>query len=350
MLLGTLTVGLGVAGCGGHTTHTTQSSPTGTATGSTPSSSAESPTRATGSPAVVASGIPFPVNLAFDSSGRLWVGSGAAGTSTLPGEGIWYVPAGGAPRRVAGGLPAAGALTWIGDRLDVGNNVAPGQGQITVLSGFTGTEFTGRHVLVAGLNDGSHIISAIVPGASGLIYTPLGAAGDHSGPPGNIVSVSTSGGTPTVVATGIGDVFGLAFWGQRLLVTLPGPHIPEAPPSRLQSFAPGGQVVDFGFPKCYGQEGSACAPYPAPLAILPAHSAPTSVVVKGDVAYVAENGSSTPGYPVSSQIERVDLRTGDVNVFWRSPVAHDLVDLALGPDGNLYAALFVSGKVVRLDL
>ena len=39
-----------------------------------------------------------------------------------------------------------------------------------------------------------------------------------------------------------------------------------------------------------------------------------------------------------------------MNTFWRSPVPHDLIGLALGPDGNLYVPLTFSGKVLRLDL
>jgi hypothetical protein len=73
-------------------------------------------------------------------------------------------------------------------------------------------------------------------------------------------------------------------------------------------------------------------------------------VVKGDVAYVANYGSSVPQYPARTEIVRVDLRTGHTNVFWRSPVAHDLIGLALGPDGSLYAMLTLSGKVVRFHL
>ena len=65
---------------------------------------------------------------------------------------------------------------------------------------------------------------------------------------------------------------------------------------------------------------------------------------------MAEYGSSVPHSPAATQIVRIDLRTGHVNVFWRSPVPHDLIGLALGPDGDLYAMLTLSGKVVRFPL
>jgi hypothetical protein len=341
--VGTVVIGLGIGGCGGHTSRTAR---VGTAAAASMASGP--PLTAIHPPVVVASGIPFAANLAFDSSGRLWVTSATLGSE--PAEGVWYVPPGGRPRRVAGGLAEATALTWIGARLYVADNASPGVGQITVFGDFTGTRFKSRQVLLDGLADGIHPIGAIVQGPDGELYTGLGAAEDHSGPPGHIVSFSPNGGKSVVVATGVGNIFGLAFWGQRLLVTMPGPNDIASPPARLLAFTPGARLVNFGFPTCYGQASPVCTAYPAPLARFAAHSAPTSVVVKGDVAFVAENGSATPGYSVPSQIERVDLRTGRVNVFWRSPILHDLVGLALGPDGNLYATLLVSGKVVRFDL
>ena len=70
----------------------------------------------------------------------------------------------------------------------------------------------------------------------------------------------------------------------------------------------------------------------------------------GDVAYVAENGSAFEKNPTGSDVVRVDLRTGRHSVFWRSPVKHDPLGAAIGPDGDLYATLYVSGKVVRFDL
>ena len=77
---------------------------------------------------------------------------------------------------------------------------------------------------------------------------------------------------------------------------------------------------------------------------------PPGVAVKGDVAFVVENGSSFLQNPSGSDIQRVDLRTGQHTVFWRSPVKHDPVGAAIGPDGNLYITLFASGEIVRFTL
>jgi hypothetical protein len=71
--------------------------------------------------------------------------------------------------------------------------------------------------------------------------------------------------------------------------------------------------------------------------------------VMGDVAYVAENGSTVRGHPVGSDIQRVNLRTRNRTRIWKSPVQHDPLGAAIGPDGDLYVTLFVSGEVVRFS-
>ena len=348
--VGAVVVGVaGLAGCGGHSakSHTsTGTAQTGTAPGS--STAAEPATRATGAPVVVASGIPLASNLGFDARGGLWVISAPIGPGA-PG-GIWYVPPGGRARRVATGLAAPTALAWIGNRLYVADASAPGSGRITVFEDFTGSGFGSRRVLLNGLPIGSHFIGSIVPGPGGRLFVGLGAQGDHSGPPGNVVSFSPSGGAPVVEATGLRTAFGLAFWGQHLLVTDNGADHVSPSPDQLFAFEPGGTVVNFGFPKCYGQGGPACAGFPAPLATFPAHSSPEGIAVKGDVAFVADTGTSIVPAPAPSAIVRVDLRTGRHTIFWRAPHEVDLVGIAIGPDGDLYATLLVSGEVVRFGL
>ncbi|MBV8220995.1 MAG: hypothetical protein JO325_21235 [Solirubrobacterales bacterium] len=264
-----------------------------------------------------------------------------------PSEGVWYVPPGGRARHV--GLTGATALVWVGNKLYEADNTAPGMGRVSLLQNFTGAGFTRRRVLVNGVPVGSRTIGSIVQGPDGRLFIGTGALGDQ-GPPGHILSFPASGGTPTSEASGLRTDLGLAFWGRRLLITVNGPDVAGKSPDELQSFEPGGQVVDFGFPKCYGQGGPACAGFPAPLVKFPSHSTPEGVVVKDDVAYVANFGSSVPQFPAPTEIVRVDLRTGHMSVFWRSPVPHDLIGLALGPDGNLYVPLLIGGEVLRFDL
>jgi glucose/arabinose dehydrogenase len=240
-------------------------------------------------------------------------------------------------------------LLWRGNQLYEADITNPGTGRVSLLEGFNGHGFARRRVLVDHVPVGSRTIGSIVQGPDGRLFIGTGAVGDQ-GPAGRILSFAPSGGTPAVAATGLRTDLGLAFWGRRLLITVNGPDVAANSPDELQSFEPGGHVVDFGFPKCYGQGGSACAGFPAPLVKFPSHSTPEGVVVKDDVAYVADYGSSLPQSPAHTEIVRVDLKTGHTNVFWRSPVKGDLIGLTLGPDGNLYVPLTVSGKVVRFDL
>jgi glucose/arabinose dehydrogenase len=331
-----------LAACGGGSSHS--QSPTATSAGST-QTTAEPPLTAAGPPTVVATGVPYPEALATDAHGGLWVVSATLGRA--PSEGVWYVPAGGRPRHV--GLRGATALLWVGNQLYEAANTGPGTGQVSLLEGFTGHGFARRRILVQSVPVGSRTIGSIARGADGRLFIGTGALGDQ-GPAGHILSFAPSGGTPTTEASGLRTDLGLAFWGRRLLITVNGPDTAANSPDELQSFEPGTKVVDFGFPKCYGQGGSACAGVPAPLVKFPSHSTPEGIAVKGDVAYVADYGSSVPKYPAPTGIVRVDLRTGHTNLFWRSPVPHDLIGLALGTDGNLYAMLTLSGKVVRFPL
>ena len=337
----------GLAGCGGHgaAAQSTTTTPTRTSV----KAGTEPPLHA-GPPTVVASGIPFPTNLAFDRRGRLWVTSGTSGTN--PSDGVWYVPPGGRPRHVAKGLTTALGLAWVGNRLYVGHVASPGDGRITILEGFTGDRFTSRRVALDGIAVGQHTVGSIVKGPGGRLFVGVGATSNNGGRPGRVLSFLPSGGKPVLEATGLRSAFGLAFQGRRLLVTDNGRDDlgPFRPPDELNAFDPAGPVVDFGFPKCYGQGGPACAGSRAPFVTFPPHASPAGIAVKGDVAFVAENGSSFVRNPTGSDIQRVDLRTGRRTLFWRSPVKYDPLGTAIGPDGNLYVTLFASGKVVRFDL
>ena len=316
---------------------------------------ARSPTSATAevplhssAPAVVASGLHFPVNLTFDQHGGLWFTSSARGHN--PTDGVWYIPPGGRPRQVAKGLAASG-LAWVGNSLYVASTTVPGTGEITVLEGFNGNRFTDQRVRLNGLAVGEHVIGSIALGPDGHLYIGVGAP-SNLGPPGKVLSFAPDSGSPVVKATGLASGFGLAFYGRLLLVSDAGRDDLGAfrPPEELNEFDPAGPVVNFGFPGCYDQGGLACAGTRPPLAKFGAHATPTAVAVKGDVAFVVENGSSFPANPTGSDVQRVDLRTGQHGVFWRSPVKHDPVGAAIGPDGNLYITLFASGEIVRFPL
>ena len=300
-------------------------------------------------PAVVASGLHFPVNLTFDSRGGLWFTSSAGGHND-PTDGVWYIPPGGRPRHVVTGLAAAG-LVWVGNRLYVASTTAPGHRRITVLEGFNGSRFTSQRVRLDGLTVGQHLIGSIALGPDGHLYIGTGADGQQR-PAGECPVVCARWRQPRGEGDRPGSAFGLAFYGRLLLVTDTGRDDlgPFRPPEKLNELNPAGPVVNFGYPGCYGQGGPSCAGTRPPLATFPAHATPAGIAVKGDVAFVAENGSSFPQNPSGSDIQRVDLRTGQHTVFWRSPVKHDPVGAVIGPDGNLYITLFASGEIVRFTL
>ena len=205
---------------------------------------------------VMASGVPFPVNLTFDQHGGLWFSSSGG---KAPTDGVWYIPPGGKPRQVVSGLESAG-LVWLGNDLYVASTNA-GTGTITVFSGFNGTSFTSQIVRLNGLTVGQHIIGSIAIGPDGQLYIGVGAAGDMSGSSGSVVSFAPDSGNPVVKATGVRSAFGLAFYGRLLLVTDPGRDDlgPFRPPEKLDEFDPAGPVVNFGYPGCLGQGGPACA-------------------------------------------------------------------------------------------
>ena len=301
-------------------------------------------------PTVVASGLHFPVNLTFDSHGGLWFTSSLAHAQN-PTDGIWYIPPGGRPSHVVTGLAAAGLL-WVGNSLYVASITPSGTGEITVFSGFNGSRFTSQRVRLDGLTVGSHEIGSIALGPDGRLYIGTGAAGDHSGPPGTVLSFAPGNGSPVLKATGLRSAYGLAFYGQLLLVTDTGRDDlgPFRPPEELNEFNPAGPVVNFGFPGCYGQGGAACAGTRPPLVSFAAHATPTAAAVKSDVAFVVENGSSFVQNPSGSDIQRVDLRTRQHTVFWRSPVKHDPVGAVIGPDGNLYVTLIASSEIIEFKL
>jgi glucose/arabinose dehydrogenase len=338
-------VALGVAACGGGDSDGSWKPASTARQGSGSPSGAEGAAR----PTVVTS-VPFPTNLTFDGQGRLWVLSGSRGEQSA--DGVWYVPSGGRPRHVAKDLTAALGLAWAGDQLYVSHVTSARSGRVTVLEGFTGSSFKRRRTALDDIPVGENSMGSIVQGPDGRLFVKAGSVTAMGRPAGRVLSFAPGDHEPKLEATGLNSEYGLAFAGQRLIVTDTGRNDlgPFRPHEEVNAFEPSGPVVDFGFPGCYGQGGQACARTRAPLASLPPHAASAGVAVAGDVAYVAQNGSAFEQNPTGSDVVRVNLRTGRHTVLWRSPVKHDPLGAAIGPDGDLYVTLYVSGKVVRFDL
>ena len=297
-------------------------------------------------PRVVAKGIPFATNVVFDPAGGMWVTSGAGGANAS--DGVWYVPKAGRPRHVVRGLRTALGLRWAGGSLYVSHITSPSTGRVTAFTGFDGRRFARHSIALDGLRIGRHTMDSIVQGPDGRLYVGVGSTYDNHGRPGRIVSWMPGGHRPRLEATGLRNPYGLAFHGTDLLVTDNGrDDLGETrPPEELDAFDPSGPVADFGFPRC----SPSCAGAIAPIARFPAHASSDGLAVKDDVAYVAQNGSTIRRHPVGNDVQRVDLATGTRTRLWKSPVEHDPLGAAIGPDGRLYVTLFLSGRVVSFTV
>jgi glucose/arabinose dehydrogenase len=321
---------------------------------------------------IVASGIPYASNLAFDDRGGLWVSSAAA---DLASEGwVWYVEEPGAtPKRVIGPLNAALGLIWLDQRLYV-SNVVPVSGQtyagrVTSHWGFTGSRFRHSEVVVDKIPVGLHRVDSLAVGPDDRLYLGVGSQTDRDPPTQRlsaaVISFRPDGGDVQVEATGLRNPYGLAFLPDtsQLLVSDEGIDFSgDRPPEELNAFDVSESAPHFGFPDCWGQGGAACEGKVEPLARLAPHSAVGGVAVSpgfgglGANAFVAEYGSS-PGYgtdPTGAQIVRVPLPGGQVpkrataKTFASGFHHPDPLGLTIGPDQSLYATLWDSGEVIRI--
>jgi glucose/arabinose dehydrogenase len=242
-------------------------------------------------------------------------------------------------------------------------------GRVVRYSGFDGRRFAHRRVVIPSLPIGRHGLGTIVPGPAGRLYLGVGAehdaiAGGHE-TSGTVVSFKGDGSDLRIEAKGLRGPYGLAFipGTASLLVTDDGRDDLglTRPPDELDLVRDVTRAApDFGFPDCYDQGGRACAGTVAPLAALPAHAGVGGVAVTRDwgghglTAFVAENGSITPGVDAGLELRRVALRRlpgcgydADVSVFATGFADQDPLGTAFGPGGALYVTLFTSGSVVR---
>ncbi|MBI5104818.1 MAG: hypothetical protein HZB46_07515 [Solirubrobacterales bacterium] len=303
--------------------------------------------------------VPFATNIAFDPAGGMWVTSGAG--AAQPTDGVWYVPKGSArARHVARGLHTALGLAWHGGELYVSHVVTPSRGAVTALSGFAGGRFAKRRAVLRNLRIGRHTVDSIVSSPDGRrLLVGVGSVKDASGPPGRVLSFTPSGRGVRVEATGLRNPYGLAFvpGTDDLLITDNARDDlgPFRPPDELNVvLGLGGRAPHFGFPRCR----ATCA---RPIARLPAHASADGLAVKaapdgGAVAYVAEFGSSFAANRTGRDVRRIRLtpRPRDsyattVSVLDRFR-QNDPLGAAIGPDGDLYVTLLISGRVVRYDV
>jgi glucose/arabinose dehydrogenase len=304
--------------------------------------------------------VPFPTNIAFDHAGGMWVTSGAGAAQAS--DGVWYVPKGAhRARHVAHGLHTALGLRWHDGELYVSHVTSPSNGRVSALSGFDGTRFARRRTVLARLRIGRHTVDSIVedPRGDGRLLVGVGSVGDHSGPPGRILSFRSDGTGVRVVATGLRNPYGLAVLPgtSSLLITDNarddlGPFHPADELDVADLDAP--RAPHFGFPRC----PRACR---APLVKLPPHASADGLAVKRGpdgttLAFVAEYGSSFAANRTGRDVRRIVLTPAPgggyrarVSVLARF-AANDPLGAAIGPDGDLYVSLLATGRIVRYDV
>ncbi|MGZ6708743.1 MAG: PQQ-dependent sugar dehydrogenase [Solirubrobacteraceae bacterium] len=324
--------------------------------------------RAAGPGQVVATGIPYATNVAFDAHGGMWVTSGAPFHQA--GDGVWYVAAPGAkPVHVIRGTLLALGLTWFRNRLYVASQLGGRTGIVDRFEGFDGRVFKRHRRVIASMPVWQHPLGSIVPGSHARLYLAVGAEQDANpgghATSGTIVSFRGDGSDLRIEARGVRGPFGLAFipgTASLLLGDNGRDDVGAArPPDELNLIRDVTRAApDFGFPGCNDAGNHVCAQTNRPLSLFRPHSAPGGVAVArnwrggGLTAFVALNGAVYPGVSAGLRIEQIRLhrRPGGGYDTKKSVLASGFADqdplgLAIGPDGALYVTLFRTGGVVR---
>ena len=249
--------------------------------------------------AVYATGLVHASALALDDAGRLWVATAAQQDDGT--DGVFVVASkGAAPVAVLTGLHTPLGLLWYDGSLYVAS-----AGGVDVESGFDGTRFaSSRTIVVLPAGTGETNGLALLP--DGRMALGISAPCDHCTPTGpwsaSVLTFRPDGSDIQVEASGIRAPVGLAVvpsTGDLLVTMNQRDDLGEATPGDWLGVVRPGQ--DWGFPDCYGQEDTACAGGPRPLAVLDAHAAVAGVAVVtgqlgptvGTAALVAEWSTGT---------------------------------------------------------
>jgi glucose/arabinose dehydrogenase len=163
-------------------------------------------------------------------------------------------------------------------------------GRVDAFGGLRGTRFT-THATILTEPSGHGWNNAIVRAPDGRMVMGISSACDHCASTSKwsatIVSFRPDGSDARVYAKGIRAPFGLAFYRGELLASM-------NQRDDLGARTPGDwlalvrQGENWRFPGCYGQDGSACAGVPKPIAVLDKHAAAGAVAVQGTAALVPE--------------------------------------------------------------
>jgi glucose/arabinose dehydrogenase len=238
-----------------------------------------------------------PVSIAFDSRGRLFVGTGAGNVLILLDNNedgrVDQV------KTFATGLPQPFGLEFRsnGD-LYVTSNIVGGAGRVVRLRDTNGDDVADDStIIVDGLpSDGAHQTNRLKFGPDGLLYVGQGSSTDAgtagAGLPerlynASILRLDVDNPSTSVFATGLRNPFGMAFdpVSNQLFATDIGSGCDvgfctgddTSPLDGVSWIVQGGA---YGFPGCEGvpdPNNPACAGVRGPLQVLPRHITPTSI-------------------------------------------------------------------------
>ena len=236
-----------------------------------------------------------PLCLAFDSRGRLFVGTGAAKILILldtneDGRADQV-------KTFATGLPQPFGLEFRsnGD-LYASSNIVSGAGRVLRLRDTNGDDVADdTAIIVDNLpSDGDHQTNKVKFGPDGLLYVAQGSSTDAGTPdPGHpgerplnasILRFDVDNPQVSVFATGLRNPFGIAFdpvSGQLFATDIGAGEIGDNPDnSPLDGISWIFQGGKYGFPGCEGApdlSNPACAGVTGPVQLLPRHITPTSI-------------------------------------------------------------------------
>jgi glucose/arabinose dehydrogenase len=315
---------------------------------------------------VVAEGLVHVSALAYDADGRLWVAT--ADAQAQGDDGVYVVAADGAtPVEVVAGVVTPMGLLWIDDVLFVSSAAG-----VVAYEGFDGTAFASSRTIVEP-PDGVGLLGGLALDGDGRIVLGISAPCDACVPDdpwsASVVSFQPDGSDLRVVASGIRAPVGLAWWpgdgsgddgagdgsGGALLVSMDQQDdLGDATPGDWLAVVDDGQ--DWGFPDCWGQEGTVCEGTPEPLAVLSVHAGASGVAVvtgglgdgigtaavvaewvTGDVLVVALDGT-TPNTAAGAALDAVPLLTD-----FENPVA-----VGVAPGGALLVGDWSTGIIYRV--
>lgn len=238
------------------------------------------------------------------------------------------------------------------------------QGKITALQDQDGDgKADSQREVVSGLPAGIYPIHAnndMAFGPDGRLYFGVGATSDISVETipfaASILSINPDGTDLQQVATGTRNSYDVAFnQAGDLFTTDNGPDDAGEeqifPPDELNQIVTGG---DYGFPLYFGRPTVDSGTL-GPVLLFPVHSAPAGIVFYHGETFPAEFvDNAFVALWTEGQIYRVLLSkladgTYLANGFVFASGLPGIVDVAVGPDGSLYASLSESGDIYRIS-